>query len=298
MQRVEGPTPTFLILGAPKCGTTSLAYWLMDHPDVHVPPEKELYFFDAEFERGLDWYRSRLDGAGARAVGEATPAYLAAAEAPARIASAVPQARLIALLRDPVDRAYSHYQHWAQEKQERRTFAEVVELELSRPPIDEARAWDPERPERYSYLAFGRYHRQLLRYLDHFSREQMLVLLLEDLHEDPVSAWQQVCRHIDVDPDIVPRTVGETFFSYRSYRPWWLWSMIQRIRLGERLPRKLGGLMWRAMVKEGNSYEPLSAELRTRLADAHAPDNVELAAFLGRDLGHWGHIAPAPLAAR
>jgi Sulfotransferase domain len=288
MQRVERPTPTFLIIGAPKCGTTSLAYWLMDHPEVHMPPEKELYFFDAEFERGPDWYRARLNGTGSRAVGEATPAYLATAEAPERIASFVPQTRLIALLRDPVDRAYSHYQHWAQEKQEHRNFAEVVEFELSRPPIDEARVWDPNQPEPYSYLAFGRYHRQLQRYLRHFSREQLLVLLLEDLRDDPVGAWQQVCRHIAVDPDVVPDSVGEAFFSYRSYRPWWLWSMIQRIRLGERVPKKLGGLMWRAMVREGDSYPPMRPEQRARLAEHYAQDNAELAAFLGRNLGHWG----------
>src|SRR5437764_7156012 len=104
------PLPNFFIIGAMRSGTTSLTRYLNAHPDVFVAPGKELHFFDQRFDRGLDWYRDCFErAAGQRAIGEATQSYMYDAEAMTRLAVTVPKARLLAILRNPVDRAWSHY---------------------------------------------------------------------------------------------------------------------------------------------------------------------------------------------
>src|SRR5262245_45971784 len=108
----ESPTrlPTFLIVGAMRSGTTSLARYLGAHPDVFVAPEKEIHFFDRCFDRGVAWYAERfIQAAGAGAIGEATQSYMYDPDAIARMRSVVPSARLLTILRHPTDRAYSHY---------------------------------------------------------------------------------------------------------------------------------------------------------------------------------------------
>src|SRR5947208_14127778 len=101
--------PDFLIVGAMKAGTTSLAAWLRAHPDVFMPPQKEIHFFDAQWERGVPWYADQFAGAPEGAlVGEATPAYMVTTAFLDRMASVVPNARLLVVLREPVARAWSH----------------------------------------------------------------------------------------------------------------------------------------------------------------------------------------------
>src|SRR4051812_48309299 len=93
----DGPLPTFLVIGAPKAGTTSLANWLAAHSQVHIPPRKEVRFFDQNFGKGEAWYRHQLAGAGSKPiVGDATPTYLDSPEVPARVAALVPEVRLVA----------------------------------------------------------------------------------------------------------------------------------------------------------------------------------------------------------
>lgn len=100
----------FLIVGAMRCGTTFLAHCLGAHPDIYIPRAKEIHYFDVHFEKGPEWYKRKFSGAKKEhAVGEATQSYMYLDYVPPRIASLLPDARLIAILRNPVDRAYSHY---------------------------------------------------------------------------------------------------------------------------------------------------------------------------------------------
>src|SRR4051794_20653441 len=135
--------PTFLIIGGQRCGSTSLFSYLARHPAVGRSRGKEVHFFTLEYERGLAWYRShfptRLTVASTRRrlgvdmiAGEATPYYLFHPLAPYRVQAVLPEARLIAVLRDPVDRAYSHYQHEVALGVETLGFAEAVEAESDR----------------------------------------------------------------------------------------------------------------------------------------------------------------------
>src|SRR5262249_39324802 len=136
--------PNFFVIGAPKAGTTSLYEYVAQHPDVYMSPVKEPAYFkprhppggeDAEPEDRLAAYVALFDGvAGEHVVGEATPSYLQSASAAARIRDAVPDARLVAVLRNPVDRAYSGYSMRVQQGTEDRTFVEAMDVELGRRP--------------------------------------------------------------------------------------------------------------------------------------------------------------------
>lgn len=275
-----GPLPDFLVIGAPKGGTTSLAAYLAAHPQVYMAPQKEVDFFQYRWQRGIDWYRTNFAGAqpGQR-VGEATPWYLAHPQAPERMAAVVPRARLVALLRNPVDRAYSQYWWQYAYRVESRTFAEAVAEELRDPGA--APAMMP-----VGYLAAGVYVEQLRRVVAHFPREALLVRLTEDLARDSAALFAEVCHHVGADPAIVPANVQRSYnaaFEFRSLR---LFRLMQRThawrRLGMRLATRLD-----AWNRRRIAYPPLDAALRARLVEHFRPANAELAEWLGRDLSAW-----------
>lgn len=286
---VERTLPTFLIVGAARSGTTSLWRYLSAHPDVFVPEEKEIHFFSDNrlFPRGVDWYADLFAaGNGKKAVGESSPTYLYTEEAAARMASCVPDARLVAILRNPVDRAYSHYLHARYHLWEERTFREAVDGERAAP---NGMAWP-------YYLMIGRYHPQLTRLTEHFAREQLLVLLFEDLIEDPVGTFRTLCRHVGIDEAIVPSNVGEIANAYRERRAAPLWRVATRHALMQRTPsrtwERVANLLnrpriARMLTSEGSPPPPLNGQLRRELAAYFADDTSALSEWLGRDLSTW-----------
>jgi Sulfotransferase domain len=181
---VTGALPDFVIIGGKKCGTTYLYDLLGRHPLVQRAASKELHFFDALFEEGAEWYRQcfpapRWEDGRRTVTGEASP-YMAHRHAPERMAQVVPQARLIALLRDPVERAYSDYQMVARKDREHKTFEETIGLEN---PAEEGDRVVLDKDS--EYLARGVYVDHLLRWREFFPREQLLVLKSEDFFENP-----------------------------------------------------------------------------------------------------------------
>jgi Sulfotransferase domain len=200
--------PSFLIIGAQRAGTTSLFIYLSRHPHVTgptsgdgtVPWPKELHFFDKRFSLGLDWYRSFFPLVAARRLvrlrghdlvaGEATPSYLFHPAAPERVAACLPEVRLIALLRNPIERAFSQYQKWRRMGREHLTFERAIESEV-RPRRSR------ERPR--SYLARGIYVEQLERWLASFPREQLLVIRSEDLMSSPAEVYGEVVDFLGVE---------------------------------------------------------------------------------------------------
>ena len=279
-QGSAGPLPDFLVIGVPKGGTTSLAAYLAAHPGVHMAWQKEVDFFQAHWERGVDWYRTNFAAARpGQLVGEATPWYLAHPQAPERMAAVVPRARLVALLRNPVDRAYSQYWWQRAHRSEARSFAAAVADELR----------DPGQVPRgmpVGYLAAGRYAEQLARVSAHFPREALLVRLTEDLAHDSAALVAEVCRHIGADPDVVPANVARSYnaaFEFRSLR---LFRLMQRYRAWRRLGLGVAGRL-DAWNRRRISYAPLDPALRRRLVEHFRPANAELAEWLGRDLSAW-----------
>jgi hypothetical protein len=207
--------PDFLVIGAQKAGTTSLYAYLVAHPDICAAGRKEVHYFDLNHERGPGWYRSMFPlraAARARALrtgrpqltGEASPYYLFHPLAPERAAALVPDAKLVVLLRDPVERAWSHYRHEVRAGREPLSFADALDAEPERlaGTVEAIRAGAPpsvwENHRRYSYVARGRYAEQLRAWLAVFEREQLLVLRAEDLFAAPEQQWRRTLDFLGV----------------------------------------------------------------------------------------------------
>jgi hypothetical protein len=207
-----GALPDFLIIGTAKGGTNSLYQLLTRHPNVEPAALKGLQYFSKRFDKGTDWYRSQFPPPrwkdGRRSItGEATPRYLYHPLVPERTAEVVPQARLIVLLRNPVDRTYSHYHERVSDMRESRSFEDALEAEmewLSSSKEDGAFEREPRanRPP-FPYLEMGIYVDQLLRWSKFFSNEQVLVLKSEDLFERELYTLKLVLDFLDL-PDWEP----------------------------------------------------------------------------------------------
>lgn len=208
MRLADRPAPHFFVPGTQKGGTTSLYYYLKRHPRILLSEIKEYHFFDQHYDQGVAWYRERLPalapGSGL-ITGDFTPLYLFHPHAPARMAALCPHARLIVLLRNPVDRAFSHYHHEVRLGRESRSFetaiAEepaLVGPELARMVADE-HYFSPV-VQRHSYLTRGYYAEQIERLFRHYPRDQVLVLQSERLFDHPQAALERVCAFLDLEP--------------------------------------------------------------------------------------------------
>ncbi|MEJ7784166.1 MAG: sulfotransferase [Solirubrobacteraceae bacterium] len=284
--------PTFLIVGAAKCGTTSLASYLRSHPAVFVPPAKELYFFTREdlWEAGVEAYAAHFADAGdARAVGEATPDYMFFPWSAARIAETLPDVRAVVCLRDPTGRAHSHYLHWRDARGvERRSFARAVDDELAG-TIEEARERPHETPPYFGYLARGLYLGQLERLVALLGRQRVHVVLLEDLEADPAAVFAGVCRFLGVDEGFRPPNLGARENAYLRWRPQWLWHLLLRSKVLERMPQRMvRWLIFSVMPPRADDAPAMDPGVRQRLAAFYRPHNEALGAWLARDLSHWG----------
>jgi hypothetical protein len=273
--------PNFLVIGAQRAGTSLLHQILLMHPDVYVPVQrKEVHYFDRYFERGVDWYRAYFpagDEAGRyRAIGEITPDYLATAEAPARIHSLLPDCRLVAILRNPVDRVYSWYQHARRSRNERRNLPTFLK----------------EEP---AALRAGLYHRHLRRYLALFPSHALLVLVYEELLRDPGRELGRLTGFLGVEM-IWPEPAA--LLRERVYA-----SDMPRFRGAFALARRAGAFLARHDVNSpvraakrlglrgwfgrGPAVETLAATERRRIAAFYEHDLRELSALLQRDFSIW-----------
>jgi hypothetical protein len=201
--------PDFVIIGTQRGGTTSLHAYLSAHPQVITPATKELHFLTDRYERGLDWYLGQFPGELQPGVitGEATPYALFHPLAPRRLLEIAPAAKSIVLLRNPVERAYSHFLLERSRGEETLEFTAALDAELERLDGEEARlARDPayvSHPHKHaSYVARGEYVRQLERWFGVFPREQMLVVRSEDLYERSAETFARVADFLAIDPDL------------------------------------------------------------------------------------------------
>jgi hypothetical protein len=273
--------PDFLVIGAQRAGTTLLHRLLAAHPEVYVPTaRKEIHYFDRYFERGPAWYRGYFPGAEEaaryRAIGEVTPDYLSTPHAAERIRATLPGCRLVAILRDPVERVVSWHRYCVRSHNERRDLATFLAQETSA-------------------LEGGLYHRHLDRYLGLFPEEALHILILEELLAAPGPPLAALARFLGL---------GEAFpAATEALEEKVNASLVPRFRRGFSLARSVGGLLMRHDVNwpsrlakrlgarswfgKGGPPPPLAPELRRSLAEYYAADVERLAAFLGRDLCLW-----------
>jgi hypothetical protein len=288
--------PDIVIIGAARCGTTSLHAYLREHPQVFMSREKETDYFSLgdlpsdDVPRNASAYRARtrdeyerlFRGAGdARAVGEASPTYLFYPRSAERMQQAIPAAKVICILRDPVERAYSHF------ALARKMGFEPVEDFAAAVALEEER-WVSDRSMRFTYVRASYYHEGLKAFCDRFPREQILVLQFEQLASDPVATMRTIYDFIGVDasfsPDVsirhnrsmLPRSglVREMFG-----RPFRLRRFLQR-NLPPRLVTRLGNAIMRPPPG-------VAAGTRATLVPRFVEDVRRLEALLGRDLSAW-----------
>jgi hypothetical protein len=214
-QRLRG-LPDFLIIGAQRAGTTSLYEYLTAHPAVvGAMPSKGVHYFDTEFARGTGWYRGHFPGVvkeryvrrrhGQMLTGEASPYYLFHPEVPARVAAVLPRIKLIALLRDPVERAYSQYANELARRFEHLSFEEALDAEEQRlaGESEQLRA-DPGyvsfSHQHHSYVSRGFYLEQLERWEAFFPEDQLLVLDSSRLFANPAAVLRDVQSFLGLEP--------------------------------------------------------------------------------------------------
>lgn len=253
--------PAFAIVSVERGGTTSLYRYVCQHPCVGEAFRKEVHFFDMNWSRGLDWYRAhfplRAWSAWVRArrgqagiCGEASPYYLYHPHVAARLARTLPGARIVALVRDPVERAFSHYHLNVRQGKEELSFEEAIAREEERLRGEWERLladetyWS-ERHYQFAYLGRGLYAERLAEWRKHFPKERLLVVCSEDLYAEPAATLGRVFEHLGLPPFAAG--------AYKAYNQ--------------------------------KPYPDLAPETRARLAAFFAPHNQRLYELLGRDLG-------------
>ncbi len=212
--------PDFLILGAQKAGTTSMFEYLVSHPGVLAPTTKEVHYFSHRYGKSTLWYRSHFacraslrratTHLGYRALtGEASPYYLTRPLAAVRAHGAVPAASLVVLVRDPIDRAHSHWRMNRQLGTEPLGFAEAIaaeedrlEGELGR--IESGREFARAPHQQYSYVGRGRYADAIAPWTDRYGRERLLIVQAEQLFTEPGPVYEQVLAHLGLPPPDAP----------------------------------------------------------------------------------------------
>ncbi|HEX8419260.1 MAG TPA: sulfotransferase [Sphingomonas sp.] len=266
--------PEFIVIGAVKGATTWIAHQLRQHPQLWLP-DAEPHYFSTRYEHGLDWYAGLFDAAPAgRIVGEKSADYLASPDAPARIAAVLPKVRLIAQLRDPVERAYSDYCMLFR----RGEVDGDLRRYLLRPDGAGAR-----------FLDGGRYADHLDRWFANFPRSAVKVLLYDDVCSDPETVIHEVCTHIGVETHLAPAELASRRNDSRAEPlPLPLRRALKPIRP---MIEPLRNIAWlgraRAALAKPVAYPPLTEEIRAMLRAYYRDDIGRLETLIDRDLSAW-----------
>ncbi|WP_420126713.1 sulfotransferase domain-containing protein [Longimicrobium sp.] len=291
--------PNLFILGAAKCGTSSLHEYLSQHPDVCMSNPKEPRFFEAEYERGADayWRGCWAHYAGERVAGEARPANLFLPYVPERVHALAPDARLVVVLREPGSRAFSHWWQRVQQGLETLPFLDALKDNLRR--IESGIGFEgPEGERRWreallpdsgtvrvtTYLDTGYYAEQLRRYLALFPAEQVKVLLTDDLERGTDDVLRDVHQFLGVEPrpleNAEPKLVAPRRGGAKVLRA------LRALRIGRALPNALKDPARRAVGRLGKRARPEPHEVRW-VREHFAARNADLASLIGRDLSRW-----------
>ena len=297
--------PDFLVIGAPKAGTTALHAALAGHPDLYMSPVKEPKFFltdgppptrggpgDAQTYREHVWRRADYEALFAAAPegslrGESTPFYLHDRDAQLRIRALIPEVKMIALLRDPVERAHSNWTHlWSAGLEPIGDVVEACAAEPQRIAAGWAAFW--------RYVELGRYGEQLQHLYKIFPRHRILVLRYRRIHAEPAAALDRICEFLGVRTGVIDSIPRENVTNHvadsSSAR-----ALRQVLRAGSHVGRHLPlpvrrlarGPLLAALHRERRPRQPLTWEDRRRLIPYFAEDVALLEELIGEDFGDW-----------
>jgi hypothetical protein len=270
--------PNVLIIGAMKCGTTSLHYYLGLHPQIRMSREKELEFFIAErnWSKGTEWYAAQFDPA-AQVRGEASPNYTAVRRfpgVPARMHQVIPYAKLIFMVRDPVQRLIAHYVHNYSHGRETRSLCEVIHDDR--------------------YVERSMYWLQLSEYLEYFSADRILILSADDLRDQRRVTMRRVFEFLEVDAEFYSRLFHvERHPTARKRRKTRTGAWLATTKLAKWIEAR--PQPWRWVVQE-LLYLPFSSKLerpaleegdRLALIDQLREDAARFRDFTGRPFAQW-----------
>ena len=308
--------PDLFIIGAAKCGTTSLYEYLKDHPDVFMSPAKEPRYFapdlasagvghDLVYGKDEDRYMGLFSEArDEKRLGEASVRYIYSSSAPGLIRDFQPRPYIIAMLRNPVDVVHSmHNQRWSEGAEEIADFEQALAAEEDRKA---GRGIPPgSNPMLAVYRDRARFGKQLPRWFETFGPERIHVIIFEDMVRDPAGTFRRVLEFLEVDPDYQPesfaihnprhqpRNMALRSLLNSRLPQWFAWSVMPRL-LGDRATR---GLVRRFRHSRFNrkpaAKTAMRPEVRRRLEAEFAPDVASLSKLLGRDLAQvWWKHAP------
>lgn len=292
--------PTFLIIGAGRSGTTSLYFYLKQHPQVFMSPIKETHYFSIEAWRNLPspapeleaspwreavgtWpaYLAQFEGARAgQAVGEASPSYMRVPGVPELIHARLPGVKLIAILRQPAERAFSYYQLMRRNGVEPLdSFAAALQAEAACQPL-------PDGTQRL-YRSAGYYYLQLSRYFKLFPRERLGIYLYDDLDADAVRVMQQIFAFLEVDDRFAPNTAYRHNQSGTPKQHSLLHAVQGHVHIKRWLERIMP-LTWQQRARDLSKVRAaVDPALLADLTAAYRDDIVQLQGLIDRDLTMW-----------
>ena len=292
--------PNFIIIGAMKAATTSLYTYLKQHPDVFMTHIKEPMFFNTlqkanNFKvhggkrkkiTNFDQYYSLFDDVkNEKAIGEASPAYLLNEDCPSLIQQHLPNTKIIAVLRHPVARAYSNFLH--ARRADREPIADF-ETAFNKEAERKAQNWSPL----YHYKDKGYYAKQLQRYFTLFPKENIKVLLFEDLVKDPIKTTQEIFKFLNIDNSFIPDTSKKANVSGtpKGLFGWLImklryYNLIPNIQFSNYLSDLMIQFIFKSAYKKAS---PLAPELKKRLTHTfYKEDILKLEKLIEKDLQHW-----------
>ena len=300
--------PDLFIIGAPKCGTTSLFEYLKGHPQVFMSSVKEPNYFardlafdpsDQSMRYGRDEarYLALFDGAGdAKWAGEGSTRYLYSHDAPQLIKAASPDARIVAMVRNPVEMAHSLYEHKvAAGTEDVADFAQALTAENDR---QAGRRIPPHsNPKLATYRDRARFGEQLARWFDLYGHDRVHVIVLEDMVADPTGQFRRLLQFLEVDPgwrpasfathNVAHGTRSKALQSVLLSRPmqWAAWRALPQV-VGDARARQLVSRFSHSPLRRRTIVrEPIAPDLRRELEDDLMPDVKLLSTQLGRDMG-------------
>ncbi len=267
--------PTFLGIGTQRAATTWLFNCLKEHPDVYIPEIKEVSFFSSHYSKGIEHYASFFRYVeNEKAVGEISPEYIYTEGCHQLIYKHLPNIKMILILRNPIDRAYSVFEFFSKKNGSKITFEAFIE---SNPEVIEA----------------GLYSQQLKKYFSLFDRNQFLILLFDELSNDNLNAIKNVYEFLEIDTEFCPSWINQyvntelfpnTKQFLKKHNLDWVIQIVKKTPLNSLLRLKV-------LKTKQFKKKILSIETKKKLIDFYKKPNIDLGKLLNKDLHKWNRIS-------